>query len=206
MGSWWLRFGPHQSLNDSIHNRLDRPKQTHKQTNGQTPNKLQYVLKLPQQHVILFKKPFLFSFFFFSFSALYPVIPSQGLLSESCISLTKHESTALSTAEATLKKGNNIKEKWDVEVSHSYWQSDKSCCYFFILHHIFRAWGTPQHPTGSPAESECEQNTRAVMKNSYATVRMQEMGYCKRSGDYVMLQVVLAVRVHRETETDRGRV
>lgn len=44
------------------------------------------------------------------------------------------------------------------------------------------------------------------MKNSYATVRMQEMGYCKRSGDYVMLQVVLAVRVHRETETDRGRV
>lgn len=165
------------------------------------------MLKLPPQQVILFTKPFLFSFFL-SLSTLYPVIPSQGLLSESCISLTKHESTALSTVEATLKKGNNIKEKWDIEVSHSYWQSDKSCCYyFFILHYIFLAWGTPQHPTGSPAESEGEQNTRAVMKNSYATVRMQEMGYGKKTGDYVILRVVLTVSQSREKQqqTERGR-
>lgn len=45
------------------------------------------------------------------------------------------------------------------------------------------------------------------MKNSYATVRMQEMGYGKKTGDYVILRVVLTVSQSREKQqqTERGR-
>ena len=132
MGSWWLRFGPHQRLNDSIHNRLDRPKQTHKQTNGQTPNKLQYVLKLPQQHVILFKKPFLFSFFFFFLRSLScHSLPGAALWIMHQFNKARINSTFNSRGDA--KKREQYKRKmgrWGITQLLTIWQKLLLFLYF----------------------------------------------------------------------------